>query len=118
VAETLKISKLTTLQVDYLVACLQKPEWLGNQPETYVLKCGFHPTVNLEQGFPLLEKVLLKVKHQEGQVYALGESGVWIRGKTLLDAGVRLWVYEEAFPLGVLNHPLKWAFPDVILGAK
>lgn len=115
-AETLNVNRLTTLQVDYVVACLQKPEWLGNQPETYVTKCNFHPTVNLEQGFPLLEKVLLKVAHREGQVYVLGISHVWIRGKTLLDAGVRLWVYETAFSLGVLNH--HWAFPDVILEAK
>jgi hypothetical protein len=52
----MKTAELTGAALDWAVAKCEKPEWLGNQAEVYVLKAGFHPSTNWAQGGPIIER--------------------------------------------------------------
>lgn len=59
--QTMKISELTGAALDWAVAKCEKPDWLGNQAEVYVLKAGFHPSTNWEQGGAIIERERISV---------------------------------------------------------
>jgi hypothetical protein len=52
----MKTAELTGAALDWAVAKCEKPEWLGNQAEVYVLKAGFHPSTDWAQGGPIIER--------------------------------------------------------------
>ena len=52
----MKTNELTGAALDWAVAKCEKPEWLGNQAEVYVLKAGFHPSTDWAQGGPIIER--------------------------------------------------------------
>ena len=57
----MKTAELTGAALDWAVAKCEKPEWLGNQAEVYVLKAGFHPSTDWAQGGPIIESEWISV---------------------------------------------------------
>lgn len=69
-----KVSELSGAQLDWAVAKCEKPEWLGNQAETYVVKCGFSPSTDWSQGGPIIEMENISIVCAEGE-YRVSKSG-------------------------------------------
>jgi hypothetical protein len=52
----LKTANLIGTALDWAVAKCEKPDWLGNQAEVYVLKAGFHPSTDWALGGAIIER--------------------------------------------------------------
>lgn len=52
----MKTAELSGNALDWAVAKCEKPDWLGNQAEIYVLKAGFHPSTDWAAAGPIIER--------------------------------------------------------------
>ena len=85
-------NELSGAALDWAVAKCEKPEWLGNQAEVYVLKAGFHPSINWAQGGVIIEREKISINF-DGDSPWIAECG-WCRrtGETPLIAAMRSYV--------------------------
>ena len=96
----MKTNELTGAALDWAVAKCEKPEWLGNQAEVYVLKAGFHPSTNWAQGGPIIEREGISVCPDEIAPWcAFFDNGtaeyVFYTGTTPLIAAMRCYVASK-----------------------
>jgi hypothetical protein len=93
----MKTNELVGAALDWAVAKCEKPEWLGNQAEVYVLKAGFHPSTDWEQGGAIIEREMITVgpaKHEGYMAWAWPKAeGFW--GDTPLIAAMRCYVASK-----------------------
>jgi hypothetical protein len=96
----MRTNELTGAALDWAVAKCEKPEWLGNQAEVYVLKAGFHPSTNWAQGGPIIEREGISVCPDEIAPWcAFFDNGtaeyVFYTGTTPLIAAMRCYVASK-----------------------
>jgi hypothetical protein len=114
----MRTNELTGAALDWAVAKCEKPEWLGNQAEVYVLKAGFHPSTDWALGGPIIEREEIELTRGsldsnewvatidlfEGDVMRESQSG-----ETPLIAAMRCYVAsklgdEVEIPDELFNH--------------
>lgn len=79
--------------LDWAVAKCEKPEWLGNQAEIYVLHCGYSPSTNWAQAGPITAREGIAVKQRrDGCWRAYGKHHTFIIGDTQPIAAMRCYV--------------------------
>jgi hypothetical protein len=100
----MRTNELSGAALDWAVAKCEKPEWLGNQAEVYVLKAGFHPSTDWAQGGPIIERegfAISRVAQDEWSVsliYEDKEYGLMYtnqHGTTPLIAAMRCYVASK-----------------------
>jgi hypothetical protein len=96
----MRTNELSGAALDWAVAKCEKPEWLGNQAEVYVLKAGFHPSTNWAQGGPIIEREGISVCPDEIAPWcAFFDNGtaeyVFYTGTTPLIAAMRCYVASK-----------------------
>ena len=96
----MKTNELTGAALDWAVAKCEKPEWLGNQAEVYVLKAGFHPSTDWALGGTIIEREGISVCPDEIAPWcAFFDNGtaeyVFYTGTTPLIAAMRCYVASK-----------------------
>lgn len=92
----MKTNELMGVELDWAVAKCEKPEWLGNQAEMYVLKAGFHPSTNWEQGGVIIEREGITLRcGLYGWDAELSEFSVLVDGETPLIAAMRCYAASK-----------------------
>ena len=95
----MKTNELTGAALDWAVAKCEKPEWLGNQAEVYVLKAGFHPSTDWAQGGPIIERERISVwargDEWAAESFTPNEQGHEETGETPLIAAMRCYVASK-----------------------
>jgi hypothetical protein len=96
----MRTNELKGLALDWAVAKCEKPEWLGNQAEVYVLKAGFHPSTDWAQGGAIIEREGISVCPDEIAPWcAFFDNGtaeyVFYTGTTPLIAAMRCYVASK-----------------------
>jgi hypothetical protein len=91
----MKTDELDGIALDWAVAKCEKPEWLGNQAEVYVLKAGFHPSTDWAQGGQIIERERIEiVPNDMWDAYKEGQH-VPNTGATPLVAAMRCYVASK-----------------------
>jgi hypothetical protein len=95
----MRTSELKGLALDWAVAKCEKPEWLGNQAEVYVLKAGFHPSTDWALGGPIIERERISVwargDEWAAESFTPNEQGHEETGETPLIAAMRCYVASK-----------------------
>ena len=92
----LKTANLIGTALDWAVAKCEKPDWLGNQAEVYVLKAGFHPSTDWAQGGPIIERERIGIRDAGGDSWAADDYiHPTMHGDTLLVAAMRCYVASK-----------------------
>jgi len=105
----MKTSELTGAALDWAVAKCEKPDWLGNQAEVYVLKAGFHPSTNWAQGGVIIERERIEIVPDEIWNAYKQDQHIPNTGITPLIAAMRCYVasklgYEVEVPEELINY--------------
>ena len=91
----MKTNELNGIALDWAVAKCEKPEWLGNQAEVYVLKAGFHPSTDWAQAGVIIERERIEiVPNDMWDAYKEGQH-VPNTGATPLVAAMRCYVASK-----------------------
>jgi hypothetical protein len=91
----MKTNELVGAALDWAVAKCEKPEWLGNQAEVYVLKAGFHPSTDWAQGGKIIERERIEiVPNDMWDAYKEGQH-LPNTGATPLIAAMRCYVASK-----------------------
>ena len=99
----MKTNELLGAALDWAVAKCEKPEWLGNQAEVYVLKAGFHPSTDWAQGGAIIERERISIFPRVGYWEALYQDNIFQEdgsecfqmGVTPLIAAMRCYVTNK-----------------------
>ena len=99
----MRTNELSGAALDWAVAKCEKPEWLGNQAEVYVLKAGFHPSTDWAQGGPIIERERLSLTPRGGywdcyvhdRLFEDDGSDHYSMGETPLIAAMRCYVASK-----------------------
>jgi hypothetical protein len=94
----MRTNELSGAALDWAVAKCEKPEWLGNQAEVYVLKAGFHPSTDWALGGAIIEREGIAVWQFDDVTWrAMGKDTVPdpIEGATPLIAAMRCYVASK-----------------------
>lgn len=105
----MKTSELTGAALDWAVAKCEKPDWLGNEAEVYVLKAGFHPSTNWAQGGVIIERERIEIVPDEIWNAYKQDQHIPNTGITPLIAAMRCYVasklgYEVEVPEELINY--------------
>ena len=94
----MRTNELSGAALDWAVAKCEKPEWLGNQAEVYVLKAGFHPSTNWAQGGPIIEREKITINYSMKRECWFAENFIETKvenGETPLIAAMRCYVASK-----------------------
>ena len=94
----LKTTELTGAALDWAVAKCEKPDWLGNQAEVYVLKAGFHPSTDWAQGGPIIERECIDLEWTgipNADFFCTIQGKYEAHGNTPLIAAMRCYVASK-----------------------
>lgn len=93
--KSVALNDLTEIELDWVVARLLKPEWLGNQAEIYVSRCGYSPTTQWNQAGPIIDRERIELGSHGDQWQAtmhLESGSIFELGATPLIAAMRCFV--------------------------
>lgn len=97
--KTIKTERLIGAALDWAVAKCEKPEWLGNQAEVYVMKCGYSPSTDWAQGGPIIEREGIEIVPDGNNAWDAairgGDGDDIAHGPTPLIAAMRCYVASE-----------------------
>lgn len=113
----IKTTELAGQALDWAVATCKKPEWLGNQAETYVTKCGFSPSINWAQGGPIIENEICRLEDITNGLWQAEAWGLIVEGPTALVAAMRCYVANKLGDEVDVPPGLKNEMPEVTSGA-